>query len=264
MKRLATACAVMCSLAAIAQAADVLALLGITPRAAKEAVDSVINSGVYNPGLPAGAFRLMPAAARGEAATAGVAWLKTYTASAEFKQQYAQIRETHKPPPPEFAGTPEDELKKADEEQKQQTEDSKKAIAALPAEQRAQVEEALKAAQAMIAQQNTPEMRKVRLDGIKAMRADRTTQYQQELATWTRNFPENPAPVIVKRLREFLAASADVDFAAKLRLSNLGMAFENPAYEQKPAQWKMCYRAGKEATTAARAAVQAWLKELGG
>ena len=62
--------------------------------------------------------------------------------SAEFKQQYAQIRDVHKPPPPEFAGTPEDELKKADEEQKQQTEDSKKAIAALPAEQRAQVEEA--------------------------------------------------------------------------------------------------------------------------
>jgi hypothetical protein len=264
MKRLAAACAVMCSLAALAQAADVLSLLGITPQAAKEAVESVINSGVYNPGLPAGAFRLMPAAARGEAATAGVAWLKTYTATPEFKQKYAQIRETQKPAPPEFAGTPEDELKKADEEQKQQTEDSKKAIAALPAEQRAQVEEALKAAQAMIAQQNTPEMRKVRLDGIKAMRADRTTQYQQELATWTRNFPESPAPVIVKRLREFLAAGADVDFAAKLTLSNGRMAFENPAYEQKPGQWKMCYRAGREATTAARAAVQAWLKELGG
>ena len=246
------------------RAADILSQLGITPQAAKEAVESVINSGVFNPGLPAGAFRLMPAAARGEAATAGVAWLKTYTASPEFKQKYAQIRETQKPAPPEFPGTPEDELKKADEEQKQQTEDSKKAIAALPAEQRAQVEEAMKAAQSMIAQQNTPEMRKVRLDGIKAMRADRTTQYQQELATWTRNFPESPSPVIAKRLREFLAVSADVDFAAKLTRSNQGMAFENPAYEQKPGQWKMCYRAGKEATTAARAAVQAWLKELGG
>jgi hypothetical protein len=264
MKRLAMACAMLCSLAAIAQAADILSQLGITPQAAREAVDSVINSGVYNPGLPAGAFRLMPAAARGEAATAGVTWLKTYIASPEFKRQYGQIRDVHKPAPPEFAGTPEDELKKADDEQKQQTEDSKKAIAALPAEQRAQVEAAMKAAQAMIAQQNTPEMRKLRLDGIKTMRADRTTQYQQELATWTRNFPESPAPVIAKRLREFLAASGDVDFAAKLTPRNGRMAFENPAYEQKPGQWKMCYRAGKEATTAARAAVQAWLKELGG
>ena len=40
------------------------------------------------------------------------------------------------------------------------------------------------------------------------------------------------------------------------------MLFVNPAYQAKSAQWKTCYRAGKQATTAARAAVQAWLKEL--
>lgn len=261
MRRIATTCVVLCSLAVTARAADVLSQLGITLEAAKQAVDSVINSGVYNPGLPAAAFKLLPAAARGEAASAGVAWLKAYTASPQFKQQYAQIRETHKPSPPEFSGTPEEELKKADEEQKQQYEASKKAIAALPADQRAQVEEAMKAA---TAQMNTPEMRKMRLDGMVAGRTQQTTQYQQELATWTRNFPENPAPVIAKRLREFLAISAEVDFAATLTSSGGKMVFQNPAYEQKSGQWKMCYRAGKDATTAARAAVQAWLKELGG
>lgn len=263
MKRFVTICAIVCP-AVMAAQADVLSRLGITPQAAKEAVESVISSGVYNPGLPAGAFKLMPAAARAEAATAGVAWLKAYTASAEFKQQWAGMREQRKPSAPEFPGTPEDELKAVDEDTKRQTEDSKKAIAALPADQRAQVEEALKASQTMIAQMNTPEMRKQRLDAIKAVRAERTTQYQQELATWTRTFPENPAPVLAKRLSEFLAASADVDFAAKLTPRNSRMIFENPAYEQKPGQWKLCYRAGKEATTAARAAVQAWLKELGG
>src|SRR5258705_6494934 len=160
MKRVATLCLFLGAAGAVAHAADVLSQLGVTLAAAKQAVDSVINSGVYNPGLPAAAFKLMPAATRGEVATAGVAWLKAFTASPEFKQQYAQIRETHKPPPPEFAGTPEDEIKKADDDQKRQAEESKKAIAALPADQRAQIEEALKAAQAMIAQQNTPEMRK--------------------------------------------------------------------------------------------------------
>jgi hypothetical protein len=253
MKRIATTCVVLCSLAVTARAADVLSQLGITLGLAKQAVDSVINSGVYNPGLPAAAFKLLPPAARGEAASAGVAWLKTYTASPAFTQQYAEIRAAHKPTPPE--------LKKADEEQKQQYEASKKAMAALPADQRAQVEEAMKAA---TAQMNTPAMRKMRLDGIVAGRAERTTQYQQELATWTRNFPESAAPVIAKRLREFLALSADVDFAATLTPRNGKMVFENPAYEQKPGQWKTCYRAGKEATTAARAAAQAWLKELGG
>ena len=132
----------------------------------------MINSGVNNPGLPAAAFKLLPAAARGEVATAGVAWLKSYTASPPFKQQYAGLRESHKPAPPEFAGTPDDELKKADEEQKQQAEESKKAIASLPAAQRAQIEEVMKSAQAITAQMNTPEMRKMRLDGIVAGRAD--------------------------------------------------------------------------------------------
>jgi hypothetical protein len=263
MRRLATTCVVFCALAIMAHAADVLSQLGITPQAAKQAIDSIINSGVYNPGLPAAAFKLMPAATRGEVAAAGVAWLKTYTASPEFKQQYAQIRESHKPPPPELAGTPDEEMKRAEDEQKQQAEESKKALASLPPAQRAQIEEAMKAAQAMAAQLNTPEMRKMRLDAIKAERADRMKQYEQELATWKRDYPESAAPVIAKRLREFLAASADVDFSATLTPKNGKMVFENAAYEQKPGQWKMCYRAGKEATTAARAAAQAWLKELG-
>jgi hypothetical protein len=264
MRRLAIVGVVVCAVAAFTQSSDVLSKLGVTPLAARQAVLSVINSGIFNPGLPAAAFKLMPAAARAEAVTAGVAWLKAHTASAEFTQQYAEIRESHKPTPPEFAGTPEDELKKADEEQKQQAEESKKALAALPAAQRAQIEEVIKASQAAGAQMNMPEMRKMRLDAIKAERAERTAQYQQELANWKRDYPESAGPMIARRLREFLAASADVDFAAKLTPRNGKMVFENEAYEQKPGQWKMCYRAGKEATAAARAATQAWLKELGG
>jgi hypothetical protein len=264
MRRVTTTCVALCVLVITARADDVLSQLGITPAAAKAAVSSVIANGVYNPGLPAGAFRLLPAAARGEAVAAGVAWLKSYVASPEFKQQYAALREAQKPEPPQFDGTPEDEMKRADQEQQQQAEDSKTALAALPADQRAQVEEALKAAQVMAARMNTPEMRKTRLDAIKTQRADRTARYREELATWTRTYPENAAPVLAKRLREFLAASADVDFAATLTPRNGRMVFENPAYEQKPGQWKLCYRAGKEATGAARAAVQAWLKELGG
>ena len=264
MRHVATTGLAVCALVTAAYAADVLSQLGIAPQAAKEAVASVINSGVYNPGLPAGAFKLLPAAARAEVGTAGIAWLKTYTASPEFKQQYGQIRESHTPAPPQFEGTPDDQMKKADEEEKQRAEESKKALASLSAEQRAEIEEAMKAAQAMAAQMNTPEMRKMRLDEIKAARADRTKQYEQELATWKRDYPESPAPVVAKRLREILATSADVDFAAKLTARNGKMVFENEAYEQKPGQWKMWYRAGKEATGAARAAVQAWLKELGG
>jgi hypothetical protein len=262
--RMTAAGMLICSVAVMAQTADVLSRLGITPQAAKQAIDSVINSGVYNPALPASAFRLMPAATRGEVAAAGVAWLRAYTASPEFKEHYAEIREAHQPERPQVVGTPDEAVKRADEEQQRQAEESKKALASLPPDQRALIEQAMKAAQSMTAQLNTPEMRAMRAAAIKAERADRTRQYEQELATWKRDFPESAAPVIAKRLREFLAASADVDFAAKLTFRTGKMVFENQAYEQKPGQWKMCYRAGKEATTAARTAAQAWLKELGG
>jgi hypothetical protein len=48
-----------------------------------------------------------------------------------------------------------------------------------------------------------------------------------------------------------------------MRAKDGRMIFENATYEQR-GQWKMCYRAGKEATAIACAAAHAWLKELGG
>jgi hypothetical protein len=249
---------------AVAGAQDVLSQLGITAAAAKEAVGSIVNTGIINPRLPSKAFKLLSPAARADAATTGVAWLKAYVGTPEFKQQYAKIRANRKPEAPAFEGTPEDELKKANAEQAQQAEDSKNALAALPPEQRKQIEDAMKQAQEMAAKADTPETRKMRLDAIKAKRDQETKDYQKALADWQRDFPENPNGAIVKRLREFLAASADIDFDAKLKPVDGRLLFENSTYQNKPEQWKLCFRAGKEATAAARAAVQAWLKELGG
>jgi hypothetical protein len=247
-----------------AAGADVLTQLGLTLDAVKEAIGSLITAGIYNPGLPAQAFKLMPPAARAQAATAGVAWLKAYVASPDFKRQYTQVCETHKPQPDTYDLTPEQELKKADEDQKRQLEESKQAIAGLPPEQRKALEEALKNAADLAAKMNTPETRKVRLDAIAIERAERAKEYDAALARWKRDYPDDPRPVIIRRLREFLQLSADVDFTARLKTQDGRSVFENPAYQAKSSQWKMCYRAGREATAAARAAVQAWLTELGG
>ena len=262
LARWAGACAVAASLTAMTAAADVLSQLGITPEAAKEAAASIVSGGIFNPGLPAATFKLLPAAARAEAATAGVAWLKAYTGTPEFAQRYAKIRDTHKPEAPVFDGTPEEELKNQSDEQKRAAEESKQAIAALPPDQRKALEDALKSTTEMIAAMDAPEQKKIRLEEIKAMRTERAQKYLQQLANWQREYPDNPKPMIAKRLREFLALSADVDFAAELHSDGGRMLFVNPAYQAKSAQWKMCFRAGKEATIAARAAVQAWLKEL--
>lgn len=251
---------------AIAHAADIFAQLGFPMTSAQQAAVTIISNGIHNPGLPSASFKLLPPTVRAEAATAGVAWLKTYTKSEGFKAQYDTLRETHKPQPPQFDGTPEDELKRADDEQKQQAEESKKAIASLPEEQRRALEQALAASAAALAQMNTPEQRKLRLDEIRTTRAERTREYEQALANWRREYPDNPVPAIARRLREFLAVSADVDFAAVVTPTEDGsrFRFENPAYEAKSAPWKLCYRAGREATTAARSAVSQWLRELDG
>jgi hypothetical protein len=263
VRRAGAVCLAVGALGSAAIAADVLTQLGITAAAAKEAVNSVINSGIMNPGLPSKAFKLLPAAARADAATAGVTWLKAYTGTPEFKQQYAKIRNNRKPEAPTFQGTPEDALKKAADEQAKQSQDSLNALASLPPGQRRQIEYSMKLAQDMMAKMDTPEMRKIRLDAIKAQRDQETKDYQKHLADWQRDFPENPNGAIVRRLHEFLDLSATVDFNAKLIPQNSVMLFENSAYQNKPEQWKLCFRAGKEATAAARAAAQAWLKELG-
>jgi hypothetical protein len=247
-----------------AASADILSQLGITLDAAKDAIGSVITAGIYNPGLPAQAFKLMPPAVRAQAATAGVAWLKTYVASPDFTRQYLQVRETHKPSPPEYRATPEQELQDADEEQKRQFEESTRAIASLPAEQRKAMEDALKNAADLAAKMNTPESRKMRLDAIRIERAEAAKEYDAALAKWKQEYPDDPKRLIARRLREFLQLSADVDFNATLQTQDGVSKFENPTYQAKPSQWKMCFRAGREATTAARAAIQAWLSELGG
>lgn len=258
------ACTAVALLGAAGMAADVLSQVGITPAAAKEAVNSIINSGIVNPGFSSKAFKLLSPAERAAASTAGVAWLKAYTATPEFTQQYAKIRNNRKPQAPSFEGTPEDELKKAHDDQAQQAEESKKALASLPADQRKQIEDAMKQAQDMLAKADTPEMRKMQLDAIKARRAQETKDYEQALSAWQRDFPENPTGAIAKRLREFLTVTADVDFNAKLKPVDGRLLFENSLYQNKAQAWKLCFRAGREATSAARAAVASWLKEIGG
>lgn len=73
---------------------------------------------------------------------------------------------------------------------------------------------------------------------------------------------KDPNVTLRLRLQEFLDLSADVDFAAATTGSGSSRRFVDESYEAKSAQWKMCFRAGKEATGAARAFAQEWLESL--
>lgn len=73
-----------------------------------------------------------------------------------------------------------------------------------------------------------------------------------------KKYPSNPDELVKKRLEDFLAISATVDFHAQLN----GREFVNPEYRKKSPQWKMCYRAGEHVVQVAREEAQQWLNEL--
>lgn len=73
---------------------------------------------------------------------------------------------------------------------------------------------------------------------------------------------KDPNVTLRRRLQEFLDLSADVDFAAATTGSGSSRRFVKEEYEAKSSQWKMCFRAGKEATGAARAFAQEWMESL--
>jgi hypothetical protein len=77
---------------------------------------------------------------------------------------------------------------------------------------------------------------------------------------WEKTYPADPAPLIKKRLQEYLQIAPTVDFTAKLTGSGKRQIFVNPVYEKKSLKWKAIYRAGKEVNEVVTVFVKEWLK----
>lgn len=72
-----------------------------------------------------------------------------------------------------------------------------------------------------------------------------------------------PDVIMKNRLNEFLKLTETADFNAKF--VNKGddfFVFENPEYENKLRDWKLCFRAGKATIDAVRVYAKAWLKGI--
>jgi hypothetical protein len=254
------------ALTAAVWAADVLTQMGISPASAKGAVVSFIGAGYFDTGIGFRALKAAPPAARAELVTGIIAWAKGYVASPEFKAAYAKLREERKPEAPQFKGTPEEEFKQKQAEQKAEMEKSQaemqKTLSSLPPDVRKSVEEGMKQAAAMNAQMDTPDMRKMQIDGIAMDRAAKKQQFDLDMKKWQQDYPESPRALLIRRLQKFLDDTKDIDFNAALQPRNGMQVFVKEEYERKPGEWKQAFRAGRETVTAARTAVQAWLSEL--
>ena len=208
------------------------------------------------------AFLTLPSSARGAAATGLFAWAKAYVNSPAFKTSYASYRQGRIAPSRPYPFTVEQQVKKDIDEQLAGIEQLRQAAEKMaPAERAAllvQVEKGranltdpafIKKMEAIVAAERAQES---------GSTADANTSVEQAM-------PANPNVLFARRLREFLNATADVNFSARtisLTGGVDGIEFVDKADRAKPWMWQEAAIVGPEATHAARAAAEAWLKEI--
>lgn len=194
-------------------------------------------------------------------------YVKNFTATEDFKKRYNEYRESRKPSPPEKPKTMEELKKENKESLKKSLEEMKVTKASVPSDQQAMfdesikyIEEQLKAIDDPNNTMYSPEMDKYSQMGYE----QQMEQHKKDIAEWEAKYPiNNPNPLIKIWLESFLEQSKDVDFSTQTAINERGKTqFVKQDYERKNNMWKLCYRAGKETTEAARKFAQAWLTEL--
>jgi len=242
---------------------DVLSKLNLAPAAAKEGALVSLTSGIVNNDAAFKAFKILPAAARAEIVRAGLGWVKSYTATAEFKASYQELRDKEKPKSPAPPISVDDETKKMKSDMEKSIAEMRQNMAAMDAETRQAMEAAIQQMRAqMETMEKNPEQRETMRQAKEMSATEDQKSYKKKLEAWEKQYPADPRALIKMRIKAFLTASAGIDFAAKLMPQGKKMVFANAQYEQKPPEWKLCFRAGREATEAARAFAQSWLAEL--
>lgn len=227
-----------------------------------ESIDAVISGSGYSLiGAIVTPFKGLPHEDRAEIVRGLALCMQAYYQSDAFTKDYSKIRLQRMPQPTVYEQTPQQELDASLVHDREQVEEARKnVLPMLPAENRAEVERSYEDTEKMLAD---PQMQQYRLMGIEAERAQRQADYEKSLQQWQETFPEAPKPIIVRRLREFLALTDAIDFDAKLIDAPGGKKkFENPEYERKPWDWKWAYRAGEDSVAAAREVAKSWLDEL--
>jgi hypothetical protein len=100
---------------------------------------------------------------------------------------------------------------------------------------------------------------------VAAERAQESGEITQLAAEVEATTPADPRVIFARRLREFLNATVDVNFSARtLSLTGGpdGIEFLDKVDRQRHWMWQAAAIVGPEAASAARAAAEAWLKEL--
>ncbi len=209
--------------------------------------------------------RAIPVEQRAAAVEVLARFVRGYVETDAFLTWYGEYRESRKPQLP-------DEFRPAAEQRAARIKEGRKGIAdleaqrgQLPVEARPALDQALETLRQDVRQLEQADPagdaaadRQAREDN-----ADVFREHDEQLAAWGRELPErNPRPLIARRLRQFLDATAGIDYAAVLVKTGDVLLFQNAEYENKDRVWKLGFRAGREATEKARTLATEWLREL--
>ncbi len=194
------------------------------------------------------------------------AFAKSYVQTSEFKKRYAEWREQLKPEPPEKPKSMAEQRKEQKAQLQSSIKEMEQNMKTMPAEYQGMMKDNIAMMKQQMKEYDNPdnpmfskEMEQMQLEMYNSSVED----HKQKLVEWENKYPVDSQVMIRRWLNSFLDISKDVDFGAGLKPGEGGkMVFVKPDYESKPAEWKMCFRAGKDVVQAARSASQQWLQEL--
>jgi hypothetical protein len=235
-------------------------------KTSKKQVEDFIEGNVrYGSFSYPSACSLIPVSKRAALVRAVGEYTRTFVESATFKKFYDEFREEVKPRAPELLPVMAETRKKQLTEMKAALAEQEKAAAKAPADQQAMYKDILASLRKTVKDLEKPDTSNdAQMDAyIQEANHKASEEYRKKMAEYERDYPKgDPRPLIKKRLQTFLDATKNVDFGAKLVKKDKFMVFAREEYENKDGNWKLAYRAGKEATEAARAFAQEWLKGL--
>jgi len=241
--------------------------LGLTETAARAFVISEVQTpttGRRSAIVLAGTrgFLKLPQAARGPAATALFAWAKAYVNSATFKTAYANLRRDALPQARRDEPAIDEEVQNAVDQALAQMAAMRQAAASMPPADAANFLKSVEEQEANIRSGEYANMLRTELE---AQRAGQNVTGDARTKTANERYPADPHELFARRLREFLSETADADFSARtisLTGGPDGVEFVERANQKRSWMWQEAVIVGREATTAARAAAEAWLKEI--
>ncbi|HRI25569.1 MAG TPA: hypothetical protein PLZ45_12900 [Ferruginibacter sp.] len=192
------------------------------------------------------------------------AYAKQYAASDAFKKEYAALKESNKPAPPQKIDTPEEMRANMIKMAKEFVANSEEGLKKATPQTKALLEQMLEQAKKNLKDAEDPNNKTIKAWAQNYEMLKKMTQegWERSMKEWEAAYPANHLLYIRVKLQNFLEATEGIDYDAQLYEKNNKKYFVKAEYERKSSRWKMAYRAGKDAVETARAFASQWISEI--